>query len=65
MPERRAFGKLANVELFEQLCADGTFEALAMPKAAVTIDTSRCAPHEAAARIAQELGIERVSESAS
>jgi hypothetical protein len=57
-PERREFGKLADLELFEQLCADGTFETRAMPKAAVTIDTSGCTPAEAAARIARELGIE-------
>jgi chloramphenicol 3-O-phosphotransferase len=56
-PERREFGKLGSVELFEQLCADGTFEAMAMPKAAVTIDTSVCTPAEAAVRIARELRI--------
>jgi hypothetical protein len=54
-PERREFGKLASLELFEELCADGTFDAMAMPKAAVTIDTSACTPAEAAARIAREL----------
>jgi hypothetical protein len=52
---RLEYGKLASVSLFEQLHADGIFDALAMPEAAVVIDTSEYAPDAAAAAIARAL----------
>jgi shikimate kinase len=54
---RNEFGKLTSVEQFEQLLADGVFATPEMPPAGVTIDTSACSPNEAAAEIAQRLGL--------
>ena len=51
---RRQFKKLTSVELFEQLHAGGNLE-LPMPQARFSVDTSTCAPAEAAERIAQAL----------
>jgi hypothetical protein len=52
---RLEYGKLASVSLFEQLHADGIFDALAMPEAAIVIDTSEYAPDASAAAIARAL----------
>ncbi len=54
---RSEFGKLTSVELFEQLQADGVFDAPEMPEAAVRIDTSVWPPVEAAHQIVQALGL--------
>jgi hypothetical protein len=54
---RTAFGKLASVELFEQLLANGVFDAPEMPRAAVIIDTSTSSPIEAADQIVWALGL--------
>jgi chloramphenicol 3-O-phosphotransferase len=52
---RRAHAKLTSVSLFEQLLADGVFDAPTMPEPALTIDTSRCTSAQAAAQIQQAL----------
>jgi AAA domain len=57
---RLEFQKLSSVELFEQLLADGVLDSSEMPKAAVAVDTSECGPAEAAARIAEALGLPAV-----
>ncbi len=54
---RKKFGKLASVELFEELCGAGTFDASGMPAAKVRVDTGSCAPREAALRIVEGLGL--------
>ncbi len=54
-PSRREHGKLTSLSLFEQLLAEGVFDAPAMPIPAITIDTSVWTPAEAAARIQQLL----------
>lgn len=54
-PSRNQQGKLTSLALFEQLYADGVFDAPQMPAPAVTIDTSTCTPAEAAAQIARAL----------
>jgi hypothetical protein len=54
---RRAFHKLASIELFEQLHADGVFEASHMPEASVTVNTSLYQAVEAARRIAESLAL--------
>jgi hypothetical protein len=52
---RRGFQKLASVELFEQLKAAGVFDAPAMPKAKMVIDTSKYTPAAAAREIVLRL----------
>jgi len=52
-PSRARHQKLASVSLFEQLQAEGAFEAFHMPKPAISIDTSLHTPAEAAAIIAR------------
>jgi hypothetical protein len=54
-PSRLEYGKLASVELFEQLLSSGVFDALQMPQSAISIDTSVYPPPEAAAMIARGL----------
>jgi hypothetical protein len=50
-------GKLTSVDLFEQLYAEGRFNEPAMPEPKLSIDTSVCAPAQAAAGIVEELGL--------
>jgi hypothetical protein len=52
-PSRRHYHKLDSVELFHQLNAAGTFNTPSMPQSALSIDTSRCTPSEAATQIAR------------
>jgi hypothetical protein len=52
---RQAYGKLTSVEMFDELLANGAFEAEAMPGARVTVDTGACSPAEAAEQIAKAL----------
>jgi hypothetical protein len=54
---RRGYGKLTSVEVFEALQAGGSFEALPMPEARVSIDTSLVTPAEAAREIARRLDL--------
>jgi hypothetical protein len=54
-PSRQEFGKLSSLPLFEQLISAGTFDTSHMPKPRLSIDTSLCQPHDAAAQIAQLL----------
>jgi hypothetical protein len=54
---RRGFQKLTSVELFEELRAGGSFDALVMPVPKVSLDTSRMTPVEAAGEIARHLGL--------
>jgi chloramphenicol 3-O-phosphotransferase len=54
---RRSFGKLTSVELFEKLQGKGVFDALVMPEANVSVDTSLRTPAEAAREIASRLGM--------
>jgi len=54
---RSEFGKLKSVEMFEQLLAHGAFDSPKMPEARVRIDTSLCAPAEAAAEIVRKLNL--------
>jgi hypothetical protein len=49
--------KLTSVALFEQLHAAGAFDALRMPRARLSIDTSACTPQQAAQRIMQTLAL--------
>lgn len=52
---RVEFGKLASVELFEQLHGDGVFDSSHMPVPQVRVDTSVSGPAEAAGEIATAL----------
>jgi hypothetical protein len=52
---RQASGKLSSAALFDQLDADGAFDYPDLPPAAVTIDSARLSPGEAALRIATAL----------
>src|ERR1700678_737090 len=54
-PSRLAYQKLSSVSLFEQLHAEGVFEASNMPKPRLSIDTSLCTPVQAAMEIARTL----------
>ena len=56
-PSRRRFQKLTSTELFDQLHADGVFDASHMPTPRLTVDTSLHTPEAAAALIAQTLGL--------
>ncbi len=56
-PSRRRFQKLTSTELFDQLHADGVFDATHMPTPRLTLDTSLHTPEAAAALIAQTLGL--------
>lgn len=54
---RRKHGKLISVCQFEQLFASGVFDEPAVPKPAITIDTSVAKPAEAAAQIQSALAL--------
>ena len=54
---RQQYKKLSSVEVFDQLHAGGVFEAMAMPKPRVSIDTNACTPARAALEIARGLGL--------
>ncbi len=54
---RLHYKKLCSVALFDQLHAEGVFEAFAMPAPRVSIDTSTCTPARAALEIARGLGL--------
>ena len=53
--DRKEFGKLTSVELFDRLRTDGALYGCRMPKPKITIDTSRHEPADAAAMIAKAL----------
>ena len=55
---RRSYGKLTSVALFDELRASGSFEAMTMPAARITIDTSRITPAEAATEIVRTLNLD-------
>jgi len=54
---RQQHKKLTSVPLFEQLHAEGVFDTAHMPKPRLSIDTSSCAPAEAAAQIAHAINL--------
>ena len=54
-PSRQKFRKLTSVPLFEQLHADGVFDASHMPTPHLAIDTSTCTPAQATAQIVKAL----------
>jgi deoxyadenosine/deoxycytidine kinase len=54
---RHQFKKLTSVELFEELHAEGVFEANYMPKPRLSIDTSEVQPARAALQIARTLAL--------
>jgi hypothetical protein len=54
-PSRLAYQKLSSVSLFEQLHADGVFDASHMPEPILSIDTSLLTPTQAAMEIARAL----------
>jgi hypothetical protein len=56
-PSRQRFQKLTSTALFDQLHADGVFDATHMPAPRVTVDTSLHTPEAAAAAIARGLAI--------
>lgn len=51
-PSRLLYRKLSSLSRFDELHAQGAFDASQMPRAALTIDTSRCEPAGAAEQIA-------------
>jgi len=55
---RGEHGKLTSISKFEQLLADGAFDVPALPKPAITIDTTECSPRRAALRIQKVLGLQ-------
>lgn len=56
-PSRQRFQKLTSATLFDQLHADGVFDASHMPAPRLALDTSLYNPEAAAAQIVQELGL--------
>lgn len=56
-PSRRQYQKLTSVDLFDELHATGSFEALRMPPPLISIDTDACLPARAALQIARALGL--------
>jgi hypothetical protein len=56
-PSRQRFQKLTSTELFDQLHADGVFDASHMPTPRFTVDTSLHTPEAAAAAIVHALGL--------
>ena len=60
-PSRLAYQKLSSVSLFEQLHADGVFDASNMPEPRLSIDTSLRTPNEAAMEIVRTLEVGRPS----
>jgi hypothetical protein len=61
---RQQYKKLASAEVFEQLRAAGSLDALSMPLPRVSIDTSGCTPARAALEIARTLELAGFSASA-
>jgi hypothetical protein len=61
-PSRLAYQKLSSVSLFEQLHADGVFDASKMPQPRLSIDTSLYTPTEAAMEIMRTLKVGRPSD---
>jgi len=55
---RREFAKLTSAELFDELHAGGALDGSRMPRAKISIDTSKHEPAEAAAMIAKALHLE-------
>ncbi len=58
-PSRLAYQKLSSVSLFEQLHADGVFDALKMPEPQLSIDTGLYTPKESAMKIMRTLDLHR------
>jgi hypothetical protein len=58
-PSRLRHKKLTSVELFEELHAEGSFDASYMPEPRLTIDTSQVTPARAALLIARALELHR------
>jgi hypothetical protein len=56
-PSRSEYQKLTSVEILDQLHSAGSLDDSHMPEARVTIDTSACAPRDAAGQIANALGL--------
>jgi hypothetical protein len=56
-PSRQRFQKLTSAALFDQLHADGVFDASPMPTPRLTLDTSLQPPEATAAQIVQALGL--------
>ena len=56
-PSRQRFQKLTSTTLFDQLHADGVFDATHMPTPRLTVDTSLHTPEVSAAAIAHALGL--------
>lgn len=56
-PSRQRFQKLTSAILFDQLHADGVFDATHMPPPRLTLDTSLHTPEAAAAHIAHALAL--------
>jgi hypothetical protein len=56
-PSRRAFRKLTSAEMLDQLHREGALNSGYMPKPAISIDTSRVTPLEAAREITRQLGL--------
>lgn len=56
-PSRHKFKKLTSVTLFEELHAEGSFDASTMPKPHLSIDTSLVTPARAALQIARALDL--------
>jgi hypothetical protein len=56
-PSRLGYQKLSSVSLFEQLHADGVFDASHMPEPRLSIDTSLRTPTEAAMEIMRTLDL--------
>jgi hypothetical protein len=59
-PTRLHFGKLTSVALFDQLVAEGAFDASHMPRPSLSIDTSLSTPQQAAAQIRQALALDEL-----
>ncbi len=60
-PSRQKYQKLASLEHFDQLHADGSFHAMAMPEPRLSIDTGACSPARAALQIARALNLPGMS----
>jgi hypothetical protein len=54
-PSRLGYQKLTSASLFDELHADGSFDASYMPEARLSIDTSLHTPVQAAMQIARTL----------
>jgi hypothetical protein len=56
-PSRLGYQKLSSLSLFEQLHAEGVFDASHMPEPRLSIDTSLCTPTQAAMEIMRTLDL--------